>query len=138
MALFARPTERPIDRRAALRGIPERRPGVRLTTDERGQTVVHVPIPRGLTLFDRFRPPVIEKKHIQATHVDDLTARNDRDVVVECTGAPEGLAIALALVRPRGTIVLKSTYAGGGPPDLAGAVINEISIVGSRCGPFPD
>jgi threonine dehydrogenase-like Zn-dependent dehydrogenase len=59
------------------------------------------------------------------------------DVVVECTGAPDGLARALALCRPRGTIVLKSTYARAAPPDLAPAVIHALAIVGSRCGAFP-
>jgi threonine dehydrogenase-like Zn-dependent dehydrogenase len=59
------------------------------------------------------------------------------DVVVECSGATNGLSRALALVRPRGTVVLKTTVAG--PPDasLAQAVIDEITIVGSRCGVFP-
>lgn len=79
-----------------------------------------------------------DKKHLQSVHVDELVARSRHEVVVECTGAPEGLAIALSMVRPRGTIVLKSTYAGGGSIDLAPAVINEVSIVGSRCGPFAD
>jgi alcohol dehydrogenase len=79
-----------------------------------------------------------EKKHIQATHVGDVSPNNDRDLVVECTGSPEGMKVALGLVRPRGTVVLKSTYAGEGALDLAPAVINEVNIVGSRCGPFRD
>jgi threonine dehydrogenase-like Zn-dependent dehydrogenase len=79
-----------------------------------------------------------EKRHLQAVHVNDVVIRRDRDLVVECSGSPAGLELALGLVRPRGTIVLKSTYSGGGPIDLAPAVVNEISIVGSRCGPFAD
>lgn len=58
------------------------------------------------------------------------------DVVVEATGQPAGLARALALVRPRGTIVLKSTYAGAAGVDLAPIVIHELRVVGSRCGDF--
>ena len=58
------------------------------------------------------------------------------DIVVEATGQPEGLARALSLVRPRGTIVLKSTYAGAAGVDLAPIVIHEIRVVGSRCGDF--
>jgi len=58
------------------------------------------------------------------------------DLVVDATGAPGGLAAALALVRPRGTIVLKTTVAGEHRLDLAPAVINEVTVVGSRCGPF--
>ena len=79
-----------------------------------------------------------EKKRIQATPVDQMRARNDRDVVVECSGSPEGLAIAMGLARPRGTVVLKSTHAADAPINLTPAVINEVRIVGSRCGPFPD
>jgi len=58
------------------------------------------------------------------------------DIVVEATGQPAGLARALSLVKPRGTIVLKSTYAGSADIDLAPIVINEIKLVGSRCGDF--
>jgi threonine dehydrogenase-like Zn-dependent dehydrogenase len=57
-------------------------------------------------------------------------------VVVECTGNPEGLSLALDLLRPRGTLVLKSTYAGTPPADLSRIVVQEITLVGSRCGPF--
>ena len=59
------------------------------------------------------------------------------DLVVECTGAPGGLDTALELVRPRGTIVLKSTYHGSAPVDMTQVVVDEIRLVGSRCGPFP-
>lgn len=79
-----------------------------------------------------------ERRHLQTAHVNDVARRRDRDVVVDCTGSPEGLALALALVRPRGTIVLKSTYAGNADVDLAPAVIHEVNILGSRCGPFAD
>ena len=61
----------------------------------------------------------------------------DRDVVVECSGTPEGLEIALELVRPRGTIVLKSTYGGRPRFDFSqSVVVPEITLRGSRCGPF--
>lgn len=58
------------------------------------------------------------------------------DIVVEATGSDEGLAQAIALSRPRGTIVLKSTIAESHVVDLAPLVINEQTIVGSRCGDF--
>jgi threonine dehydrogenase-like Zn-dependent dehydrogenase len=58
------------------------------------------------------------------------------DVVVECTGNPEGLTLALRAVRPRGTVVLKSTYHGQATLDLARVVVDEITLMGSRCGPF--
>jgi threonine dehydrogenase-like Zn-dependent dehydrogenase len=58
------------------------------------------------------------------------------DVAIDCTGSSEGLAFAIATVRPRGTIILKSTAAAGAAMNLAPVVINEITIIGSRCGRF--
>jgi threonine dehydrogenase-like Zn-dependent dehydrogenase len=58
------------------------------------------------------------------------------DLVVEATGTAAGLALALAATRPRGTLVLKSTVALGAEINLAPLVINEITVVGSRCGRF--
>ena len=66
----------------------------------------------------------------------DVEASHDADVVVDCTGSPSGLPTALLLVRPRGTIVLKTTVAGEQTLALAPIVIDEVTIVGSRCGPF--
>ena len=59
------------------------------------------------------------------------------DTVIEATGTPDGLKLASQLVRPRGTIVLKSTYHGQTTFDFTSLVVNEINLVGSRCGPFP-
>jgi threonine dehydrogenase-like Zn-dependent dehydrogenase len=59
------------------------------------------------------------------------------DFVVEATGSTSGLSLALATVRPRGTLVLKSTVAVPHALSLAPLVINEVTVVGSRCGPFP-
>jgi threonine dehydrogenase-like Zn-dependent dehydrogenase len=58
------------------------------------------------------------------------------DVVVDCTGSPAGLSLAASLVRPRGVIVLKSTYRGSLDWNPAPLVVDEITVVGSRCGPF--
>jgi len=58
------------------------------------------------------------------------------DTVIECTGSPAGFAQARRLVRPRGTLVLKSTYHGDLRVDMSGLVVDEIKLVGSRCGPF--
>jgi len=60
------------------------------------------------------------------------------DVVVEATGSASGFELALSAVRPRGTLVLKSTIAGNHQTSLAPVVINEINVIGSRCGPFSD
>jgi threonine dehydrogenase-like Zn-dependent dehydrogenase len=62
--------------------------------------------------------------------------RKALDLVVEATGSPDGLRTAVALTRPRGTIVLKSTYHGELRLDAAPLVIDELTLVGSRCGPF--
>ena len=64
-------------------------------------------------------------------HVDSA------DLVVEATGRAEGFRLALEATRPRGTLVLKSTVAETPNVDLSPVVIDEIHIVGSRCGPFP-
>ncbi|MEO5822952.1 MAG: alcohol dehydrogenase catalytic domain-containing protein [Vicinamibacteraceae bacterium] len=66
----------------------------------------------------------------------DLPAPRAADVVVECTGRREGLQAALVALRARGTLVLKSTFAGDSTLNLSAIVVDEITIVGSRCGPF--
>jgi threonine dehydrogenase-like Zn-dependent dehydrogenase len=71
-----------------------------------------------------------------ATDVPDAIRPGGADVVVECTGNPEGFALARSAVRPRGTLVLKSTYAGTLALDMSRLVVDEITLVGSRCGPF--
>jgi len=58
------------------------------------------------------------------------------DIVVECSGNPEGFEIARKAVRPRGTIVMKSTYAGDLKVNASALVVDEITLIGSRCGPF--
>jgi threonine dehydrogenase-like Zn-dependent dehydrogenase len=77
-----------------------------------------------------------EKWSIRARHIDEVVPRRDQDVVVDCTGSAEGFETAMAMVRPRGSIVLKSTVARGKPLNLAPLVIDEVSVIGSRCGPF--
>lgn len=59
------------------------------------------------------------------------------DVVVECTGNPSGFQAGRALLKAGGTLVLKSTYHGFSQVDLSKVVVDEIRLVGSRCGPFP-
>src|SRR5579863_4389362 len=58
------------------------------------------------------------------------------DVVVDCTGSSAGFNRAIGLVRPRGRLILKSTAATGAQMNLAAVVVNEITVVGSRCGRF--
>ena len=64
-------------------------------------------------------------------------ARNiQADVVIDCTGHPDGFLSARTMVRPRGTLVLKSTFHGVNQVDLTSLVVDEVQLVGSRCGPF--
>lgn len=79
---------------------------------------------------------LLEKWGIKARRYEELPLQQ-ADVVVECTGNEGGFLTAQELVRPRGTIVLKSTYAHMPQVDLTKIVVNEIQVIGSRCGPFP-
>lgn len=58
-------------------------------------------------------------------------------LIVEATGNEDGLHTAIQMVSPKGTIVLKSTYRGGTFIDISNVVVNEVHMIGSRCGPFP-
>ncbi len=72
------------------------------------------------------------------TKINPLLIGNKFDIVVECTGSRSGVEKALNIVKPGGKVVLKTTVAERGEIDLNQIVINEISLIGSRCGPFPD
>ena len=89
--------------------------------------------------------------HVVARHVGQqslLKARGIRvvaeediqpwrwDIVIEATGSPSGFALARKAIRPRGTLVMKSTYKGELNVNFSSIVVDEINIVGSRCGPF--
>lgn len=85
-----------------------------------------------------------DKWGIRHRLVDEAGRRQDQDVVIDCTGRPDGLATALAMVRPRGKVVLMSApapaanpgapVAAPAPIDLSPVVAGEIELVGSRCG----
>jgi threonine dehydrogenase-like Zn-dependent dehydrogenase len=72
---------------------------------------------------------------LKAALVDEQ-ADNSYDLVVEATGNDAGFAHALRIVRPQGTLVLKSTFAGDANLNLTKLVVDEVTVVGSRCGPF--
>ena len=73
--------------------------------------------------------------HIPAVFPDEVPLHK-MDVVIEASGSPQGLELARRAVRPRGIIVLKSTYAGSTEVDFSALVVDEITIIGSRCGAF--
>ncbi len=77
-----------------------------------------------------------EKWSIRSRPMEEIQPRHDQDVVVDCTGSAAGFELAMQMTRPRGTIVLKSTVAAGKAMNLAPLVIDEINVIGSRCGPF--
>lgn len=68
--------------------------------------------------------------------LSELQSNRSCDIVVDCTGSPTGLETALQLIRPCGTIVLKTTVAATQTLHMAPFVIDEITLLGSRCGPF--
>jgi threonine dehydrogenase-like Zn-dependent dehydrogenase len=70
------------------------------------------------------------------TLMPEAITENAFDLAVECTGNAGGFAAALGAVRPRGTIVMKSTYASALSFRADAVVVNEIRLIGSRCGPF--
>jgi threonine dehydrogenase-like Zn-dependent dehydrogenase len=80
---------------------------------------------------------IAERRGIETATVKQAEKRKrEFDVVVEASGAAQGFALALQLLRPRGTLVLKSTFHGITEFNAAPIVVDEISIVGSRCGRF--
>jgi threonine dehydrogenase-like Zn-dependent dehydrogenase len=79
---------------------------------------------------------VLAARGIQTSLSSDYVPCKEVDLSVDATGSTAGFETAVAATRPRGTIVLKSTVAGRHELDLAPLVIDEIQVVGSRCGPF--
>ncbi|MCD8378682.1 MAG: alcohol dehydrogenase catalytic domain-containing protein, partial [Candidatus Gastranaerophilales bacterium] len=80
---------------------------------------------------------IAEKQKVKTKLIQDVNPADSYDVVVEATGSVSGFETSLNLVKPRGVLVLKSTIATGKELNLAPIVINEITVLGSRCGQFP-
>jgi threonine dehydrogenase-like Zn-dependent dehydrogenase len=80
---------------------------------------------------------IAERRGIETSTAKNITGRKrEFDVVVEASGSAAAFNTAVGLVRPRGVLVLKSTFHGTTKIDAATIVVDEISIVGSRCGRF--
>lgn len=89
-----------------------------------------------------------ERWGIKHRHASEVGRRNDQDVVVDCTGTPAGLQLALGLVRPRGKVVMKNELrpsgsealpaARGESADISLAIANEVELIGARCGNMAD
>ena len=78
---------------------------------------------------------LLTRRGIGVISEEDVQSRR-WDMVVEATGSTDGFALARKAVRPRGTLVMKSTYKGEMSVSFSSIVVDEINIVGSRCGPF--
>ena len=78
----------------------------------------------------------VKTKRLRGNTSDLKSIRESYRFVVEATGSPSGLALAQQLAEPRGTLVLKSTFHGAAPVETWPVVVKEITVVGSRCGPF--
>lgn len=79
---------------------------------------------------------MLTRQAIRATTEEASLAPRSFDVAIDCTGSPQGFETARKLLRPRGRLVLKSTFHGVVQLDLAPLVVDEVQIIGSRCGPF--
>lgn len=79
---------------------------------------------------------IAKKQGVKTVLLDNLEIKPEWEIVVEATGSISGFETAMALTKPRGTLVLKSTVAGAKEFNLAPIVINEITVLGSRCGQF--
>ncbi len=104
-----------------------------------GQLVAQTIALTGCDLWAIGRHPAklanLQARGIRTGLVNEISPRSF-DIAVECTGNPEGFVTALGALRPRGNLVLKSTYAGNLSVDAAAIVVDEITLIGSRCGPF--
>ncbi len=138
-AVFAEPLAAAIQVARQVKLEPKMNVAV-LGTGRLGLLVAQVLAQAGCRLTAVGKNPVtlalLDRRRIRNAAVTDITQWHDFDVVIECTGSPQGLPLALRLVRPRGTIVMKTTCAEHASADLTDLVVNEVSLVGSRCGPM--
>jgi len=82
-----------------------------------------------------YQQRILVERGIRIITEEDVQPRR-WDIVVEATGSPSGFSLARQAIRPRGTLVLKSTYKGEMSVNFSSIVVDEVNIVGSRCGPF--
>lgn len=137
-AVFAEPLAAALEVQEQVRFEPGQRVVV-IGDGKLGQLVVRSLRLTGVDLVavgrHRAKLALLEAAGVSTASAAELPERR-ADVVVECTGNSDGLALALKAVRPRGSVVLKSTYRGEASLDMSAVVVGEISLIGSRCGPF--
>jgi len=105
-----------------------------------GQLIVRTLLPIGCEILvsarSGARMHTLEKLGVKVCFTDELPA-NYFDVVIECTGNAAGFEHALRAIRGQGALILKSTYASSVTIDASVIVVNELRVLGSRCGDFP-
>ena len=85
----------------------------------------------------RSAPPLsLLPRSVPGVRAADVSPDGQADIVVDCTGSSAGMAAAMRWLRPRGTLVLKTTTHDLGEASPTAWVIDELTVVGSRCGPF--
>jgi len=138
VAVFAEPTAAALELQEQVRVSPGDRVVV-IGAGKLGNLVAQTLAATGCRLLVVGRSPrplaLLAARGIATAAAEGIEPRR-ADLAVECTGNPDGLELARRAVRPRGTIVLKSTYHGKAAIDMAPFVVDEITLVGSRCGPF--
>ena len=93
--------------------------------------------PLGPLLVGKHPAKLALARDVETSSIADARRRGRVfDVVIEASGDASGFSLALDLLRPQGTLILKSTFHGATPVDAARIVVDEISVVGSRCGRF--
>ena len=126
----------------SIRGFPD---AAVLGDGKLGQLIARVLRASGsqVTLYGKHRPKLklarragIETKKVRGDGSDLRQVKERYRLVVEATGSPTGLMLAQQMTEPRGTLLLKSTFHGAAPVETWPIVVKEITVVGSRCGPF--
>jgi len=138
-AVFAEPLAAALEIQEQVKIGPEDRVLV-LGDGKLGQLVAQTLALTGcrLVVVGHHRPKLkrLKLRGIDTAEVDAVEARRF-DIAVECTGNPTGFALARKALRARGTLVMKSTYAGDLTFNASSLVVDEITLIGSRCGPLP-
>lgn len=90
------------------------------------------------TLFDvnPFKVEFARGLGLNSKKLEAIQPHERAEICVDCTGNPEGIGMAMDHLQPRGKLILKTTVANSGNVDLNRVVINELNIIGSRCGVF--
>jgi len=117
-------------------------PGMRVTVVGAGRLGLLIAMTLALTGCDlsvvvRRDAPALLLRNLGIRCIKENEVEPGRsDLVVEVTGSPAGFALSRKTVRPRGTLVLKSTFAGDLTLNMSSIVVDEVQLIGSRCGPF--